>query len=151
MQNDQRGVASILGMILTLVVILGLAYLVLRNTGMTGGSGETTGPNPMDQARIAAAMTEVRSVRTGLVAYRTMRGPGFPGTADITSMDDLRNVLADFLPLQPEPAFEFSSYTSAYADTFVLTVRARDGAGTLLFITPSVGPKRVDRADTPSS
>jgi hypothetical protein len=133
-------------MLLTVIVILGLAYIVLRNTGMMGGgSGESTDPNPMDQARITAAIIELRSVRTGLVAYKTMRGPGFPGTAEITSLDDLRSVLAEFMPLQPEPSFRFASYTSASLDTFVMTVRAKDTAGTVLLITPSVGPKRLDR------
>lgn len=73
-----------------------------------------------------------------------MRGSSYPTTAELNSIDDLRAILAEFMPLQPEPAFTFVSYASAGPDTFVMTAKARDSARTVFLITPSVGPRKLE-------
>jgi hypothetical protein len=141
-RSSERGAASILGILLSLAIALVLAYMLLQSQGLIGRSSESEGPDPMDQARIAAAMVELRSVKSGLALYARLKGPSYPATAEINSLDDLREILAGSIPLQADPAFTFMSYTSAHADTFVLVVRALDDGRTPLFVTPMAGPAR---------
>ena len=131
-----------LGIVLSLVIALVIAYMLFQSQGLIGRSSESEGPDPMDQARIAAATIELRSVKSGLALYARLKGPSYPTTAEVNSLDDLRGILADYIPLQAEPAFTFMSYTSAHPDTFVLVVRAKDYGRTPLFVTPMAGPAR---------
>ncbi len=131
-----------LGILLSLVVALVIAYMLFQSQGLIGRSSESEGPGPMDQARIAVATIELRSVKSGLAMYARLNGPSYPTTAEINSLDDLRGILADYIPLQADPAFTFMNYTSAHPDTFVLIVRAKDYGRTSLFVTPMAGPAR---------
>ena len=147
MRNNQRGGASLVGMLLATVGVLLLIYLFTQSRGLFRGGEEEAGPDPMDQARIATAIAELHSVKTGLVMYnRTGR---FPRTSEVNSVDDLRSMLADLAPLQPEPAFTFESYVSAHPDTFVLITRAMDRARTAMVLTPTVGPRITEMPPSP--
>jgi hypothetical protein len=147
MRYNERGGVSLIGMLLAMLGVLLLVYLITQSRGLFGRGGEEGGPDPMDQARIATAIAELSSVKTGLVLYN--RNGRFPSTSEINTLEDLRQRLADLTPLQPEPAFTFESYTSAHPDTFVLITRAMDSAHTPLLLTPTVGPRVTEIPPSP--
>ncbi len=138
--HDERGIGGILGLVLGLVAVLALAWLLLQARGMGRGPGQGEGTSPVDQAHIAAAQTELHSVRQALSAFHGLEGR-YPATEEIGSLEDLRTVLAGRLFLPEQPAWTFVTYASPEPDCYLMTVRARDGAGTVLGFSESKAPE----------
>ncbi len=138
--RDQRGIGGILGLVLGLAAMLILALLLMQASGLMGGKGAGKRGSPIDQAQIAAAQTELRSVRLALQAWHDDEGQ-FPSASQVNSLEDLREVLAGRLFLPEEPAWTFVSYASPSPDRYLMTVRARDGARTVLGFSETKGPE----------
>jgi hypothetical protein len=138
--RDQRGIGGILGLVLGLAAMLILALLLMQASGLMGRKGAGERGSPIDQAQIAAARTELHSVRLALQAWHDDEGH-FPSTSEINSLEDLRTVLAGRLFLSEEPAWTFVSYANPSADRYLMNVRARDGARTVLGFSETKGPE----------
>jgi len=129
--RNERGAASLVGILLTMVILAFGAWFLLKNTGMLGGGGEGE-ESEIDQATVAAVQIELGQVKRGLEMVRTLSPErAYPATAAINSLHDLRRampatmVLADSASLH----FDFSSYASAASDRYLLRVKVRNRAG----------------------
>lgn len=140
--GEERGVGGILGLVLGLAAVLVLALLLMQARGLLGLGGKKEKPSPVDQAQVAAAQVELRSVRQALGAYYGEEGR-YPATAEINSLDDLRTVLVGRLFLPEEPAWTFVSYASPSPDRYLMTVRAHDGARTVLGFSETKAPEVI--------
>jgi hypothetical protein len=140
--ENQRGVGGILGLVLGLAAMLILALLLMQARGLLGLGKKGEESSPMDQARIAAARTELHSVRLALQAWHDDEDR-FPETGEVASLEDLRKVLQGRLFLPEEPAWTFVSYASPEPDRYLMSVRTRDGARTLLGFSETKAPEVI--------
>ncbi len=90
------------------------------------------------KAKISAAEQELDLSVQGLFYYKTENdSSSFPPTSLITSYEDLRQVVAEYigwLPTEADAAYTFTSY--AGADTgFTLSAKAKDADRTVLVAT----------------
>ncbi len=94
----------------------------------------------LGRARVASALAELQQVRNGLtMMIADGMTPGYPPENQIRNYEDLRRLLADFVPLKPtqsEANWVFLSYTRPSPDEFVLLTEARDTARTFITVTP---------------
>ncbi len=142
--RSERGAASIVGLLLSLVVVAFGVWFLLKSSGMLGGAGEGK-ESEIDQAAVAAAQIELQQVRQGLEMARTFGTErAFPATAAINSLRDLRRAVPAALTLPDSAAlhFDFSSYASTESDQYLLRVKVRNRAGTILEVSQAFGPRR---------
>ena len=142
----ERGAASLLGVVLTMLILVVAAWFMMKNTGFLGsGGGEENEPTPIDQAQTAAVMLELRTVKQGLELYRTADPDrSYPGSAMITSIETLREALPGIFRLPDELSFDFVSYVRPVEDEFNLRVRAHDTMRSLYEVGSGFGPRRVN-------
>ena len=94
-----------------------------------------------EATKLRYAMSELASVKVGLGMFHAeseFPHQGYPSTEDITSYDDLKNVLSPYIRLPDEDmaSFTFISFTSERPITFVLVARAKDRRKTTITVTP---------------
>ena len=143
--RNQRGGASLLGIVLSMVILGVGVWLVLKATGV-GGGGEAGEESEIDQAVVAAAQVELGQVKRGLEMVRTLTAErAYPVTAAIASLRDLRRVMPATMVLADSASlhFDFSSYERLSDDRYLLRVSVRNAARTLLELSPDFGPRRV--------
>ena len=144
--RGERGAASMLGMILTMVILVLAAWFLMKSTGfLGGGEGEGAEQNPIDQAEAVAVLMELRTVKQGMELYRTSdMGRAYPGVSAVTSLETLKEVLPDVFPLPEELSFDFVSYMRPIEDEFILKVRAHDTMRTMYEVGSGFGPRKVN-------
>jgi hypothetical protein len=144
--RGERGAASLLGVVLTLLILVMAAWFFMKNTGFIGsGSGEEEEQTPIDQAVAAAVLMELRTVKQGLELYRTSSTERvYPASSAINDLETLQEVLPDVFPLPEELSFDFVSYVSTAEDEFLLKVRARDSLRTMYEVGSGFGPRKAN-------
>ena len=143
--RSEAGAASLIGMVLSLVVVLVAAFIMLQSRGLLGGKGGEEGPTPIDQALMVSAITELRLVKQGLEMYRSLSSSGgYPASSEINSIEELRAVLPTYLALSDSVSFTFDSYISMAPDQFLLKVNANDTGRTVLEVSSDFGPRRFE-------
>ncbi len=142
--RGEKGAASMLGMILTMVILVLAAWFFMKNTGFLGGGGEEAEQTPIDQAETVSVLMELRTVKQSLELYRTSNVDGeYPASAEITDLQTLKDVLPKVFPLPEELSFDFVSYLSRSADEYLLKVRAHDSVQTMFEVGSGFGPRKV--------
>jgi len=143
--RSEAGAASLIGMVLSLVVVLVAAFIMLQSRGLLGSRGGEEGPTPIDQALMVSAITELRLVKQGLEMYRSLSSSGgYPASSEINSLEELRAVLPTYLALSDSVSFTFDSYISTASDQFLLKVHANDTGRTVLEVSSDFGPRRFE-------
>ena len=143
----ERGAASIVGLLLTLAVIALGVWFLLKSSGMLGGGAGEGEESEIDQAAVAVAQVELQQVRQGLEMARTLSSErAYPASAAINSLRDLRLAVPAALTLPDSAAlhFDFESYASAASDQFLLRVKVRNRAGTILEVSQAFGARRYE-------
>jgi hypothetical protein len=94
----------------------------------------------LGQAKLAAAMADLQQVRMGLtMIIAEGMTPSYPPENQIRNYEDLRRLLADYVPMkatQAEANWVFLSYTRPSPEEFVLLTEARDAVRTFMTVTP---------------
>ena len=141
--RGERGAASMLGMVLTMVILVLAAWFFMKNSGFLGG-GEEGEQTPIDQAETVSVIMELRTIRQSLELYRNSSPElEYPGSSAIHDLESLRSVLPKVFPLPEELSFDFSSYVSRAADEYLLKVRAHDSVQTMFEVGSGFGPRKV--------
>lgn len=144
--RGERGAASMLGMILTMVILMLAAWFFMKNSGFLGDGREEGEQTPIDQAQTVSVIMELRTVKQSLELYRTSSTEGeYPQSATIHDLESLRNVLPKVFPLPEELSFDFMSYVSRSADEYLLKVRAHDSVQTVFEVGSGFGPRKFQR------
>ena len=95
----------------------------------------------LDKAKVAAALADLQQVRNGLTMMIAESGmPFYPPENQIRNYEDLRRLLADYVPLKPTQAdanWVFLSYARPSPEEFVLLAEARDALRTFITATPN--------------
>ncbi|MFC1500057.1 hypothetical protein ACFL6T_03445 [Candidatus Zixiibacteriota bacterium] len=143
--QGERGAASMLGMVLTMVILVLAAWFFMKNTGFLGGGGEDGEQTPIDQAETVSVLMELRTVKQGMELYRiSSTDRAYPGASEIRSLENLQEVLPDVFPLPEELSFDFISYARLSEDEYVMKVRAHDTMRTLYEVGSGFGPRKVN-------
>ena len=141
--RGERGAASMLGVILTMVILVLAAWFMMKNMGFLGGGREEGEQTPIDQAETVSVLMELRTVKQSLELYRTSSTEReYPHSAAIHDLESLRNVLPKVFPLPEELSFDFMSYVSRSADDYLLKVRAHDSVQTVFEVGSGFGPRK---------
>jgi type II secretion system protein G len=96
-----------------------------------------------DKARIAAAKSELATIKNALGMYQAENDsaayPPASGTGAITSHATLISALDAYisLPSEADAKWDFVSYARATKDTFVLVGKAMDRSSTQITVTPT--------------
>ena len=125
MKRNEQGFTLI--ELLIVIVIIGIlaAVAIPRFQGVA------------DKARIGSAKAELQQIGTLIGMYQAENDTAaYPEAASVTSYAELTTVLAPYGAVPEENAFTFVSYASATADTFVVTVKAKDRQRTTLTLSP---------------
>ena len=122
--RGEKGAASMLGMVLTMVILIVAAWFFMKNSGFLGGGGEDGELTPIDQAEGVAVLMELRTVKQSLELYRNSDlDREYPASGAITDLQTLKDVLPNVFPLPEELSFDFMSYLSRSADEYLCSSR----------------------------
>ncbi len=143
--RGERGAASMLGMVLTMVILVLAAWFLMKNTGFLRGGGEEGEQTPIDQAETVSVLMELRTVKQSMELYRTSNlNREYPASAAIVDLQTLKDALPDVFPLPDELSFDFVSYISTSGDEYLLKVRAHDSVQTMYEVGSGFGPRKVN-------
>ena len=140
MSTHERGSAGILSMVIALVVV-GLAIYLFTRSG-TGPAEQAA--SAVDEARIVEVQQQLRLIKQGLeLARSASQAPAYPRTAEINSLQELREALGSYASI-PDPApFTFGSYASDAPDAFRLEVAVRGTPDVRLEVGSDLPPRRL--------
>ena len=144
--RGERGAASMLGVILTMLILVLAAWFMMKNMGFLGDGREEGEQTPIDQAQTVSVIMELRTVKQSLELYRTSSTEReYPQSTAIHDLESLRNILPKVFRLPEELSFDFMSYVSRSADEYLLKVRAHDSVQTVFEVGSGFGPRKFQR------
>ena len=129
--SNEKGAASFVGILLSLLVVCLVTYILLETQGLlTKGEGKEE-QSPIEQALLVSMHLELRMLKQGLELYRTTNPEHcYPLTSQVNSFYDLRKVLPVAFSLPDSVAYSFVEYTGT-EDEWTLRIRAHDSIGTM--------------------